>query len=84
MTTIFSKALVQLRKDAGFATAYQFYHNNGGARVFKMSYRNYLIIEQGRTLPPLERLNTFIITLRMVSGSAEANAFLSAWRQTPD
>ena len=47
MATIFSDVLTQLRKDSGFATAYSFYHDNGGAPVLKVSYRKYLMMEQG-------------------------------------
>jgi len=82
METTFSKMLIQLRKDAGFSSAYQFYHDNGGKSVLKMTYRNYLTIEQGQTLPQLERLGAFIYTLRMVHRSAEANAFVCAWLKT--
>jgi hypothetical protein len=37
METIFSKMLVQLRTDADFSSTCQFYHDNGGKSVFKMS-----------------------------------------------
>ncbi|MBI4351728.1 MAG: hypothetical protein HY550_09830 [Elusimicrobia bacterium] len=82
METIFSKMLKQLRKDAGFDTAYRFYHDNGGREVLKISYRKYLLIEQGRILPVLERLGIFLFALRIVNKSAEANAFVAAWLKT--
>ncbi len=82
MTTPFSKLLVQLRKEAGFPTAYRFYHDNGGNGVLKISYRNYLMIEQGRSLPGLERLGTFLWALHLFLKSAEANTFVSAWLET--
>lgn len=82
MGTIFSKMLVRLRKNAGCATAYRFYHDTGGKAGLKMSYRNYLLIEQGRKLPMFEKLGTFIWALRLIGKCAEANAFVSAWLQT--
>ena len=82
METIFSKMLVRLRKDAGFPTAYRFYHDNGGRGVLKISYRKYLLIEQGRNLPALERLGTFLFALRIVNKSAEANELAIAWLKT--
>ncbi|HBA59329.1 MAG TPA: hypothetical protein DCZ92_00620 [Elusimicrobia bacterium] len=82
METIFSRLLVQLRKEAGFPTAYKFYHDTGGKGVLKMSYRAYLMAEQGRILPELGRLGVFIWALGLTSKSVEANAFVSAWLKT--
>lgn len=82
METIFSKKLVQLRKDAGFPTAYRFYHDNGGKGMLKISYRKYLLIEQGKSLPSIDRLNIFLFALRIVNKSAEANDFVAAWLKT--
>lgn len=82
METVFSKLLVQYRKDAGFPTAYRFYHDNGGARALKISYRKYLLIEQGKSLPAPERLGVFMFALRVVNKSAEANALVTAWLKT--
>lgn len=82
METIFSRMLVQLRTAAGFPTAYRFYHDSGGKGVLKMSYRAYLMVEQGKNLPVPDRLGTFIWALRLVAKSAEANAFVAAWLQT--
>lgn len=82
METIFSKKLVQLRKAAGFPTAYRFYHDNGGRGVLKISYRKYLLIEQGKSLPALERLNVFLFALRIVNKSAAANELVAAWLKT--
>src|ERR1035437_7473881 len=82
METIFSKLLIQLRKKAGFPTAYQFYHSNGGKGVFKISYRGYLMIESGKNLPIAGRLGIFIWALRLIYKSAEANALVAAWLKT--
>lgn len=82
METIFSNLLVQLRTAAGFPTAYRFYHDSGGKNVLKLSYRAYLMVEQGKNLPVADRLGTFIWALRLFPKTAEANAFVSAWLQT--
>lgn len=56
MATIFSEMLVKLRKAAGFSTAYRFYHDSGGAGMLKISYRKYLLLEQGQSLPSADKL----------------------------
>ena len=82
METIFSKMLVQLRKDAGFLTGYKFYHGSGGKDVLKISYRKYLLLEQGKILPVLGRLGVFIWALKMTHRTPKANAFVTAWLRT--
>ncbi len=82
MATIFSETLTRLRKGAGFPTAYRFYHDNGGAPFFKVSYRNYLMMEQGRNLPVLGRLARIIMGLRIPERTPEARELTLAWLRT--
>lgn len=82
METIFSKQLAQARKNAGFPTAYRFYHDNGGQGVLKLTYRNYLRLEQGLILPVPEKLGVLIFALRLAHGSPEANGLVVAWLKT--
>jgi len=82
METIFSKLFVELRKEAGFPTAYRFYHDSGGKDVLKISYRKYLLIEQGKILPVIGRLGTFIWALHLTHATPKANSFVSAWLKT--
>lgn len=82
MSTIFSETLTRLRKEAGFPTAYRFYHGNGGQPVLKVSYRKYLLMEQGKLLPLFQRLHRIIFTLRYVQKSASANELVVAWLKT--
>jgi hypothetical protein len=82
MATEFSKLLTELREKAGYPTAYKFYHGSGGKGVLKMSYRSYLMIEQGRILPVLARLSIFIWALRLTFRGPEANALVTAWLKT--
>jgi hypothetical protein len=80
--TPFSKLLTEYRRKAGFPTAYRFYHDNGGKGVLKISYRKYLMIEQGRILPLIDRLGTFIWALRLIPKSPEANILAETWLKT--
>jgi hypothetical protein len=81
-TTIFSSTLSKLRKEAGFKTAYQFFHNNGGKPVFKVSYRMYLLIEQGKLRPPFKNLNIYIHALHFGLQSYSAMELVTAWLKT--
>lgn len=82
MKTIFSEALTRLRSEAGFPTAYRFYHDNGGAPVLKISYRRYLSLEQGRYLPEISKLPRLTVALRLVPKSSGANKLMIAWLRT--
>ncbi|MCM2267125.1 MAG: hypothetical protein NDI60_05045 [Elusimicrobiales bacterium] len=82
MATIFSETLTRLRKEAGYATAYRFFHDNGGAPVLKVSYRNYLMMEQGRNLPVLGRLERILVGLHMPLATPAARELTLAWLKT--
>lgn len=82
MATLFSETLCRIRKDAGFPTAYRFYHDNGGQPVLKVSYRNYLLIEQGKVLPEAERLGKLVVALRLTPRSDAASELAVAWLRT--
>lgn len=82
MATLFSETLCRIRKDAGFPTAYRFYHDNGGRPVLKVSYRNYLLIEQGKVLPEAERLGKLVVALRLTPRSDAAAELAVAWLRT--
>lgn len=80
--TPFSVLLRRMRGEAGFRTAYQFYHDNGGQAVLKISYRKYLLIEQGRLHPAPERLRTIFFALRLIPRTHGANELVVAWLRT--
>jgi len=82
MGTIFSDTLVKLRQEAGFPTAYRFFHDNGGDKVLGMCYRKYLMMEQGRNLPVLGRLERLIVGLHMPFGTPAARELTLAWLKT--
>lgn len=52
-----------MRRDAGFATAYAFYHRSGGRTAFPFSYAYYTQIERGKTLPRAEWLPVILALL---------------------
>ncbi|MDD2804962.1 MAG: hypothetical protein PHV33_05365 [Elusimicrobiales bacterium] len=74
--------MTRLRKEAGFPTAYRFYHANGGAPVLKISYRKYTAAEQGKILPIFSRLGGLIFALRIVPHSLPGNELVTAWLRT--
>lgn len=82
MTTNFSDALIKLRKAAGFATAYRFFHDNGGQPVLKITYRKYLLWEQGKVLPPIEAVTRLAPALRLVPKSGALGGLTAAWLRT--
>lgn len=79
MTNAFSEILTDLRQQAGFPTAYRFFHDNGGKHVLKASYRQYLLWEQGKALPPAAALGRLVPALKLLPGSAQHGALAAAW-----
>ncbi|OGR51388.1 MAG: hypothetical protein A2049_01645 [Elusimicrobia bacterium GWA2_62_23] len=82
MGTVFSETLSRLRTEGGFSTAYRFYHDNGGAPVLKVSYRKYLLMEQGKNLPGVERLPKLLVALRLPQNTPAARELVAAWLKT--
>ena len=70
----FAEALRRLRREAGFASAYQFYHRNGGRRQFPFTYVHYLRLEKGERLPRPRWLAAFLPALRLEPGRAGTRA----------
>ena len=79
MNTEFSKTLKKLLEEAGFRTAYSFFHDNGGRAVFCFSYRMYLAMEDGHKLPPFKAMPLIVHGLRLVALSEPATRLVSAW-----
>lgn len=82
MSTSFSDTLIDLRKTAGFGTAYRFYHDNGGKPVLTFSYRKYLLFEQGEALPSSEVLRRLSLALKLIPQSPAAGKLAAAWLKT--
>lgn len=82
MGTIFSETLTRLREEAGFPTAYGFFHDNGGAAFFRFTYRRYLLMEQGKNLPLADRLPKLIVAMRLPQNTPQAKELVAAWLRT--
>ena len=82
MGTIFSNTLKRLRHESGFRTAYQFYHGNGEKAVLKVTYRGWLLTEEGKTLPAFKNLGILMCAMRLVPNSTAASELVLAWLKT--
>lgn len=82
MNTHFSRTFARLRKEAGFKSAYQFYHKNGGPQVFQCSFPNYLRIEKGSHLPQPKRLPLLVTLLRLPLDSGELRDLIESYLET--
>jgi hypothetical protein len=82
MSSPFSESFVRLRKAAGFETAYQFFHKNGGPKVFGCTFQNYLRIEKGTNLPVPKRLPHLCALLRLPLRSGERKELVKAYLRT--
>lgn len=82
MQNEFSELLKNKRQEAGFRTAYRFFHGNGGEKFFGFSYRQYLRIELGKSVPGPERLSRLVSGLRLRNRTAPANELALSWLKT--
>jgi hypothetical protein len=78
----FSELLRQKRQEAGFRTAYRFFYGNGGEKFFGFSYRQYLRIELGKSVPGPERLSRLVSGLRLRDRTTPANELALSWLKT--
>lgn len=81
----FSRAFVRARTTTGFKTAYAFYHDNGGRRVFPFTYAYYLKVERGASLPTPAWLATLLDALRTGGFAQRARLtrdYLRDWSET--
>lgn len=88
MASPFSALFARLRRQAGFETAYAFFHKNGGRKVFGCSFANYLRIENGSHLPKPARLPQLCALLRLPlrerSRRTLVEAYLESWLGSRD
>ncbi len=84
----FSTRLAKARVEAGYPSAYKFYHSNGGRRHFPFTYVHYLRIERGLKLPRPQWLDRFLSALRLTPGEAGCRelflAYLRDMLKTPE
>lgn len=79
MAENFSGKLARARREAGFKTAYQFYHANGGRRHFPFTYVHYLRLENRGRLPRPEWMPRIVKALRLGPGETGARRFFEAY-----
>jgi len=77
--SVFSDKLVELRKTAGFRSAYAFFTGNGGKNYFKSTYASYAMTEQGAHLPTFQRLRLIISALPFRRSSKDIKDLLLTW-----
>jgi DNA-binding transcriptional ArsR family regulator len=80
--SIFSETFARIRREAGFTSAYQFFHKNGGARVFRCSFQNYLRVEKGVHLPQPGRFKLLCELLRLPLDMGERKRLTEAYLET--
>lgn len=75
----FSAVARKLREEAGFASARSFYRASGGVRRLACTYKAYLNVESGRSLPQPELAGRIADALGLAAGSPGASEFVSAY-----
>lgn len=79
MNELFARRLTRLRREAGFKSAYRFYHGNGGRRHFPFTYVHYLRLEKGASLPRPGWLARLLAALRLSPGAEASRGLLEAY-----
>jgi len=75
----FSEALSSLRREAGFPSAYRFYHRNGGRRHFGFTYVHYLRLEKGAKAPRSEAFGAILKALRLAPAADGARTLFRSY-----
>ena len=75
----FPQTLIRLRREQGFPTAYAFFQQRGGRRVFGLSFTNYLNFERGKSLPQGPRLTAVVSALGLAPLSPGARQLVYAY-----
>src|SRR5581483_5707266 len=78
----FAMTLRGLRERAGHASARAFFLARGGTRVFGCTYKAYLNIESGRSLPQPGLALKIAAELGVDAGSPQAQTFISSYLRT--
>lgn len=75
----FGSVLARIREERGFATPHAFYKRRDGRRNLKLTFRSYLDLEQGVSLPRRERLEAIVLALGLGEHSREARELVEAY-----
>lgn len=79
VSRVFADALSRIRQRQGFPTAHSFYKLRAGRRSLRMTFRNYLNLEQGKSLPKPERFEALAAALGLEEHSAAARELAEAY-----
>lgn len=75
----FAQNLIKARSEAGFETAYKFYHRNGGRKHFPFTFVHYTRIEKGDSLPRPEWIELIFVALRLLPTQVQARNMLKSF-----
>lgn len=75
----FSGILSALRREAGYPTAYGFYHRNGGRGHFGCTYVHYMRLERGARAPQPGALRAMLQALRLPPSDRDARRLFKAY-----
>jgi hypothetical protein len=75
----FGAVLARIRREQGFPTAHAFYRARDGRRALKITFRNYLNLENGRSLPKSGRLEAILTALGLREHAAQARELVRAY-----
>lgn len=75
----FGGVLARTRKQQGFPSAHAFYTGRDGRRTLGLTFRNYLNLESGKSLPKPERFLAIVSALGLADHAANARALAEAY-----
>lgn len=78
-THSFGAVLARVRRDRGFPNPHAFYKNRDGRRNLQLTFRSYLDIEQGKSLPKPERLKAILHALDLTGHALEAQELVESY-----
>lgn len=77
--SLFGKTLARIRREAGFPSAWRFYHANGGRRSFHFTFSQYIRWERRGGLPSPKLLGQLLQSLRIETGQPTARELCAAY-----
>jgi hypothetical protein len=72
----FADVLRDAREEAGYTSSRAFYNRNGGAKFFGCTYRHYLNVESGKTMPSGKLIEKIAVALGLLVDRDRARAFV--------
>ncbi|OIO10050.1 MAG: hypothetical protein AUJ52_05240 [Elusimicrobia bacterium CG1_02_63_36] len=72
----FADVLRHAREQAGYTSSRGFYNRNGGTKFFGCTYRHYLNVESGKTMPSGKLIDRIAVALGLLVDRDRARAFV--------